>query len=264
MKFAVLASGSSGNCIYIEMAGRHILVDAGISNRAIGKQLGSLDIDKRQIDSVLLTHEHVDHIRGVDVFARYQPHVKVYANPLTWRAGNKFLHRVINHQRQHIRTQASFAIGRVQVTPFAVSHDAADPVGYKFEAEGQCMVVATDLGTISDDVYQHLLNADALVIESNHDRHMLQKGPYPYFLKQRIAGNKGHLPNDITADILTKVICRRTQAVVLAHLSDKNNTPEIAIRASEQTLCAAGLRPYKDFILKTANRSYATPLIELI
>ncbi|QOR33980.1 MBL fold metallo-hydrolase [Clostridium sp. 'deep sea'] len=181
MKFAVLASGSSGNSVYLELAGKHFLVDAGISNRAICKQLESIGVDNTQLDSVFITHEHIDHIRGIDVLARSHPKVKVFANKATWKSGNKFLHRVINDQRQFTQTQNQFSIDNINITPFAISHDAADPVGYKFEVDGKSIVVATDLGFVSEDVYNHLLGIDALVIESNHDPEMLQKGPYPYF-----------------------------------------------------------------------------------
>ena len=263
MKFAVLASGSSGNSVYLEIAGKHFLVDAGVSNRAICKQLESIGVDNKQLDSVFITHEHIDHIRGIDVLARSHPKVKVYANKATWRAGNKFLHRVINEQRQFTTTHSQFTLDDVTITPFAISHDAVDPVGYKFEAEGKSIVVATDLGIVSQGVHDHLLGTDAIVIESNHDPEMLQKGPYPYFLKQRIAGKRGHLANNITAELLKRVIARQTQAIVLAHLSDKNNTPEIALKVNERILCDAGLRPNKDFVLKVANRNVATPMITI-
>lgn len=258
MKFAMLGSGSSGNCAYLEMAGRHILVDAGISNRAIGRQLAALDVDIKQIDTILLTHEHIDHVRGINVFSDRQPGVKIYANERTWKAGRRHLHRVAPDQQQFFTTLQGFRVGDIDITPFAISHDAADPVGYRLSADGFTIVVATDLGFVSQGVYEHLLGADALIIESNHDLEMLRNGPYPYFLQNRIAGDFGHLSNDTTGKLLRNVIGSQTRAVLLAHLSDKNNTPERAFETNVSALRSAGLRPNVDFVLKVAERHEVT------
>lgn len=259
MKFAMLGSGSSGNCAYLEMGGHHILVDAGISNRAIGKQLASIDVDIKQIDTILLTHEHIDHIRGINVFSDRQPQVKIYANQATWRSGKNHLHRVDSTQQQLFNTLTPFKIDQILITPFAISHDAADPVGYRITADDFTIVVATDLGFVSQGVCEHLVEADALIIESNHDLEMLRNGPYPYFLQNRIAGDMGHLSNDVTGKLLRHVIGRQTQAVLLAHLSDKNNTPQRAFDTNVAALKDAGLRPNVDFVLRVADRHIVTP-----
>ena len=263
MKFAVLASGSSGNSIYIESKGQKFLVDAGITNKAIGQRLNELDIDKKEINSVFITHEHSDHIRGVDVLARQNPHINIFANNATWQAGYKYFYRVAEEQRRVFSNQQKFSLGDLSITPFAISHDAADPVGFEIDDGKHKLVIATDLGVVTQGVYEHLLNADAIILESNHDKEMLVKGPYPPFLKSRISSNRGHLSNDIAAKLLRKIVCRKTQVVVLAHLSEKNNTPSVAFDTCYSELWACGLKPQKDFSLSVAKQGEASNLIEL-
>lgn len=264
MKFAILASGSSGNSIYVESAGQKILIDAGISNRAIGKKLAEIEITKEQISSVLITHEHGDHVKGVDVLSRHNPHIDIYANEQTWCAGEKHFYRVSEMQKKCFENQRRFKIGKLEITPFSVSHDAADPVGYQIYDGVHKLVIATDLGVITQEVYEHLLDADAIVLESNHDKSMLTNGPYPHFLKTRIASSKGHLANDVAANILKKVVCRKTQAVVLAHLSEDNNTPDVAYETAYFALNGCGLKPTRDFDLEIASQNNVSRLISLI
>jgi phosphoribosyl 1,2-cyclic phosphodiesterase len=263
MKFAVLASGSSGNCIFVESGDQKILIDAGISNRAIGQKLAKIDITKEQINSLLITHEHSDHVKGVDVLARHNSHIRIYANEQTWSAGDKYFNRVPDDQKKFFINQKKFDIGDLCITPFSISHDAKDPVGYQIDDGKHKLVVATDLGTITKGVYEHLIDADAIILESNHDKNMLINGPYPYFLKTRISSSKGHLANDIAAKLLSKIICRKTQAVVLAHLSEKNNTPNIAYETSYLKLNGCGLRPTKDFELEVATQDEVSRIISL-
>ena len=263
MKFAILASGSSGNCIFVETDKQKILIDAGISNRAIGQKLAKIKIEKEQINSLLITHEHSDHVKGVDVLARHNPHIRVYANEQTWSAGDKYFYRVPEAQKKYFENQKKFNIGELSITPFSISHDAKDPVGYQIDDGKHKLVVATDLGVITKGVFDHLIDADAIILESNHDKEMLINGPYPYFLKTRISSSKGHLANDIAAKLLRRVICRKTQAVVLAHLSEKNNTPNIAYETTYIELNSCGLKPTKDFELEVATQSEVSRVISL-
>ncbi|MFP4457486.1 MAG: MBL fold metallo-hydrolase [Clostridia bacterium] len=263
MRFAVLASGSSGNCIYIESGNQRVLIDAGISNRAIGQKLAKIEIDKEQINSVLITHEHNDHVKGVDVLARHNPHIDIYANENTWKAGEKYFCRVPENQKKYFVNQNNFNIGDLVITPFSISHDAIDPVGYQVDDGKHKIIVATDLGVITKGVFEHLLDADAIILESNHDKNMLINGPYPYFLKTRISSSKGHLANDIAAKLLRKIISRKTQAIVLAHLSEKNNTPNIAYETTYLELNEFGLRPTKDFELEVAAQDDVSRVISL-
>lgn len=263
MRFAVLASGSSGNCIYIESGDQKVLIDAGISNRAIGKKLAKIEIEKEQISSVLITHEHSDHVKGIDVLARHNSHIDIYANIKTWDAGEKYFNRVPKGQRKCFINKRNFDIGNLAVTPFSISHDAADPVGYQIDDGKHKLVVATDLGVITKGVFEHLAKADAIVLESNHDKEMLINGPYPYFLKTRITSPKGHLANNVAAKLLKKIVCRKTQAVVLAHLSEKNNTPNIAYETTYLELRDYGLRPSDDFELEVATQNDVSRIISL-
>lgn len=263
MQIAVLASGSSGNCIYVQAGSKHLLIDVGISNRAVCRNLATIGVSDKQIDAVLVTHEHSDHLKGMDVFARRHMNAAFYANAGTWHAGKRYLCRIDPTRWQPFETHRPFQIGEVNITPFAISHDATDPVGYKIEAEGKKVIIATDLGMISQGVFQHLQSADALVIEANHDKQMLENGPYPVFLKRRIAGKYGHLSNDITGKLLQKIINRQTQLVILAHLSDKNNTPAKAYQTVFDALQSHQFQINKDYQLLVAPRYEVTPLTYL-
>jgi len=228
MKFCSIASGSSGNAYYVGVGEDHFLFDAGVSGKYIEHSL--YDINVRKISGIFITHEHRDHAKGAGIFAR-KFNTNVYATPLTWRyfLENNVLGKIPEEQQKIIEPEKPIKIGEATITAFDIPHDAAQPVGYIIESKCcKKIAFATDLGHVTDTVLKHIKGANLLLIESNHDIHMLQTGAYPIHLKERVFGNFGHLSNETTGNLLVKIAHPNLQYVILAHLSKDNNTPEIA------------------------------------
>jgi phosphoribosyl 1,2-cyclic phosphodiesterase len=235
----VLASGSSGNAALLATDTTRILVDAGLSAKELGRRLAALGEDIEKLDAVLVTHEHSDHIAGLPVLARKKNvRAVIYASRLTapaidWGENTPCL--------ETFQAGSEFAIGDIEVTSFSVPHDAADPVGFAFEAQGVRIGVATDLGYLPDSVKYHLRRSDILLLESNHDLDMLKVGPYPWSVKQRVMSRVGHLSNLVMSDYLAQDLNPRTAHLILGHLSEHNNHPEIVRLMAMQVLERRGL-----------------------
>jgi len=230
MRLCSIASGSSGNCIYVGHASTHLLIDAGISGKRIEQGLAEIGVEPGSISGLLVTHEHSDHIQGIGVLARkYQ--IPIYGTVETFCAmkkGKTSIGKVDDALFQQVFPEQEITIGEITVTPFSVSHDAANPVAYVFRAEGYKIGMATDLGVYTEQTMEHLKESQVLYLESNHDVNMLMVGGYPYYLKQRILGEHGHLSNDTAAELLCRLHHSGLQHVLLAHLSKENNYPELA------------------------------------
>jgi phosphoribosyl 1,2-cyclic phosphodiesterase len=237
---SVLASGSRGNSAVVETSKTKILVDAGISCRETFKRMRTLGEDPRSLTAILLTHEHTDHVYGLPALARRLriPVFMTGATHQTWaRALRDEEGQLPSLERLEIFSSGkSFQVGDIDVTPFTIPHDAADPVGFTFRAEGVKIGFATDLGYLPASVRDHLRCCEVLVIESNHDLEMLRVGPYPWSVKQRVMSRVGHLSNDALAEFLTNDYDGEAAYVVLAHLSEHNNHPEIARGAAVKAL----------------------------
>lgn len=229
MRFVPLASGSTGNATLIELGSLRLLVDAGLSARALGLRLESVGVDPASIDCILLSHEHVDHVRGAERFSMKHG-VPVASCLETLEA----MDRSPVHFAEWLPLPAggSLDLGDVEVDPFPVPHDAARPVGFVIRGEGLKLGVATDLGHATTLVRERLRGCAVVMIETNHDEELLLNGPYPWHLKQRVSGRTGHLSNTDAAAVLEEVLDDACQAVVLAHLSEKNNRPELARNAA--------------------------------
>jgi len=229
MKFCSLASGSSGNCIYVGTEHTHLLVDAGISVKRILCGLQTIDVSPEEIQAVLITHEHTDHISGLGALSR-KLHVPIYATAGTWDAIRKIhsLGQIDPDLEMPVVADAPFEIGDIEVNPFSTDHDAANPVCYSLFCDGHKVSIATDLGCVSDYLVSELQNSEVLMLEANHDRNMLEVGPYPYSLKRRILSDHGHLSNDTTGQLLVRLFNDKLRYVILAHLSKENNYPELA------------------------------------
>jgi len=227
MEFCTIASGSSGNSSYVGFGQTRFLVDAGISGKRIENALFTANV--RGIDGIFITHEHRDHITGAGIIAR-RLKTKIYATPLTWRffAANRCLGPLDAWQINIIEPSKPVEICGVKVTAFDISHDAAQPVGFTFEAGGKKIACATDLGVATDSVKAHLKNAQIVLIESNHDPQMLKNGPYHYALKERVASDRGHLSNAQAGMLLAEITHDKLEYVFLAHASAENNTPFLA------------------------------------
>lgn len=238
----VLGSGSKGNCTLVSSSTTRLLIDAGLSCREVLRRLQMCGEDPCSIDAVLVTHEHSDHVGGIRVLAR-RLKVPVFITAPTYheyqrcaRDGNG--HKVNLERREHFCSGLGFQIGNIAVTPFTIPHDAVDPVGFTFRSEGVKVGLCTDLGYMPASVRDHLRGCDVLMIESNHDLEQLRNGPYPWSVKQRVMSRVGHLSNDALADFLTSDYDGRAEFLILAHLSEQNNHPELARMAAERALGA--------------------------
>lgn len=230
----VLASGSRGNAIYVSDGTTNLLLDAGMSGAEIQRRMASRGLVPEHLDGILVSHEHRDHVSGVGVLAR-RFKLPVYVSRATLRAAPQ-LGRL--HKAVHFRCGTPFRINTLDIHPFSISHDAADPAGFSIENNGCKVAVATDLGFATSMVKEHLKKATLLILEANHDPHMLINGPYPWPLKQRIQGRTGHLSNPDSKALLAAVLHADLQHVLLAHLSETNNSPQKAFDAVVRVLAA--------------------------
>ncbi|MCC8045705.1 MAG: MBL fold metallo-hydrolase [Clostridiales bacterium] len=263
MDFCSIASGSSGNCIFVGTDHTSVLIDAGITGKKVVEGLKELDRKPEELDAILITHEHSDHIKGLGVLAR-KYEVPVYCSAGTREAmlSGHMLGEVDETLFHDITPDEHLFIHDLDVLPFNVSHDAAQPVAYRLSHEEKSVAVATDLGYYDDYIIDHLRNLDAVLIESNHDIHMLQVGKYPYFLKQRILGLKGHLSNDNAGRLLGEILHDNMKSVLLGHLSKENNLEELALMTVSEEI-TAGENPFKgsDFPIQIAKRDHPSPMI---
>lgn len=241
---SVLASGSRGNAALVESSSARILVDAGISCRETFKRLKSIGRDPREISAILITHEHSDHMYGLATLAK-RLNVPVFMAGATHQAWARTLRDASGQPPQIAKLEVfsagrSFQIADITVMPFTIPHDAADPVGFTFRVEGTKIALVTDLGYMPASVRDHLRKCDVLIVESNHDLEMLRGGSYPWSVKQRVMSRVGHLSNGALADFFTNDYDNSATFVVLAHLSEQNNHPEIARREAEKALATRG------------------------
>jgi phosphoribosyl 1,2-cyclic phosphodiesterase len=239
LAICTLASGSKGNATYISDGETSILVDAGLSGIEIQRRLASRDLPPEDLDAIIVTHEHSDHIRGVGILSRRYK-LPVYINPKTHKACPR-LGRL--HETRAFECGTTFHINRMAVHPFAIAHDAEDPAGFTIGQNGTTVGIATDLGIATSMVRQHLKRCALLIIEANHDPTMLETGPYPWPLKQRIRGRTGHLSNPDSKKLLNELQHDDLQHIILGHLSEINNTPQKAFDEVVQALtrCEARL-----------------------
>lgn len=248
----LLASGSSGNATIIQHQGTVLLLDAGISLKRLKKGLQELGLGVGDVDGVLLTHEHSDHIKGVEMLVKYFPDVALYASAGT---------------RQKLPARANFnllsrgdavSIGSLTCHAYATQHDANEPLGFRFEgSDGLSVGWATDLGEWDEETVEHLMGCQVMMIEANHDREMLRHGPYPGFLKRRVGGARGHLSNLQAMRLLERVAGPQLERVLLGHLSEKNNKPGLALAHVGTVLEGS------DVALSVAERKSASPLVEV-
>ena len=229
MRFCNIASGSSGNCTYIGDEETHLIVDAGISGKRIEAGLNDLELTTNDVTGVLITHEHTDHIGGLPILAK-KFGIPIYATEGTIDAISMMpkYAGIPDSLFNVVKADQEFSIGGFEILPVAISHDAAEPVADRFENNGRRASIATDLGVYDEHIVECMKDSDILMLEANHDVHMLEVGPYPYPLKRRILGEKGHLSNDLCGRLLTELISDRLQQVILGHLSKDNNMEELA------------------------------------
>ena len=235
MEFYTLASSSAGNAALVCHENTHILIDAGISCRRITQSLAALSLTLDDLDGILITHEHIDHVRALGTLQ------KKHAVPLYASFGTA---AALDYPAPYLHAFAAdetFTIKDLQIRSFRTSHDAKESVGYRIESSDGSLAVLTDTGFITDDAHDAALGADMLLLESNHDVIMLKNGDYPYYLKQRILGECGHLSNEAAAEFAVECVRAGTSDILLAHLSDENNSPQLAEYTVGRALQASGL-----------------------
>lgn len=235
IKFCILASGSTGNMTYVETEKSKLLIDCGFSGKTAERLLSQINRSPAELDGILVTHEHNDHIKGVGVLSR-RYNLDVYANEGTWQAMSKKIGKIDQEHQHHFFNNRTKIFNDLDVSSFGVSHDAADPQFYTFQKGGKRFVMLTDTGYVSDRMRGYLKNADAYLFESNHDLAMLRMGSYPWHLKQRIISDKGHLSNEDGARALAEIVGDKTKHVFLGHLSKENNMKSIAYNTAEDIL----------------------------
>ena len=238
MRLCSIASGSSGNCIYVGSDRTHLLVDTGISKKRIEEGLKELEIKGKELDGILITHEHADHIQGLGVFSR-KYEIPIYGTPGTIRGirDYKNLGKMPEGLYHEIQVDKEFKLGDIDVHPFAISHDANEPSGYRFEQDGKKIAV---------------------------DIHMLEVGPYPYYLKQRVLGDRGHLSNELSGRLLCDILHNNLRSVLLGHLSKENNYEELAYETVKLEV-TLGQNPYKgdEIPIAVAKRDQVSAVIEV-
>lgn len=263
MRLCSIASGSSGNCIYVGSDTTHLLVDDGISFKKTEEGLRNLGLKVADLDGILITHEHSDHIKGLEILCKKYD-IPIYATEGTIMClrKNPVLSQKDMDLFREVKADERFTIKDCVINPIRISHDAAEPVAYRIGHGKKKVAVCTDIGYYNDYIVENLKGLNAIVLEANHDVRMLQVGPYPYYLKQRILGNRGHLSNENAGKLLCHVLHDELQQVVLGHLSKENNLPELAYEAVRLEIELSECK-YKanDFQIAVAKRDIPSEII---
>lgn len=260
MQFCSILSGSSGNCLFVRDRNTSILIDCGLSGKATESGLAVHGISIDTIDGVLVTHEHIDHTKGIGVLARKYKK-KIYITKKTFSALPASVGNIPENMLCFISNQA-FQIGNLNITPFETSHDACDPHGFSISAGKKKICIATDTGMITNEMTENFVGCDFAFIESNHDLAMLKNGSYPPELKRRILSEFGHLPNTDAAHLSVWLASKGTKQIMLGHLSGENNTEEIALSTTGNALCRAGYPEIASKLL-VASRYFPSELLEI-
>lgn len=264
MRISSIASGSSGNCIYVGSSDTHMIIDAGISKKRIEEGLNHIGISLQDINAILITHEHIDHISGIGVVARKYD-IPMYATKETIDAvlSTKSIGSVSSELFHSINTDETFNINQMSIRPFRISHDAANPVAYRIEDNDKSLAVLTDLGFYNDYIIDNISDIDTILLEANHDKNMLQVGKYPYYVKQRILSEKGHLSNETSGKLLSNILHDKLKHIILGHLSRENNYDKLAFETVKNEI-NIGDNHYNanDFPIHIAKYNQVLDLIE--
>lgn len=260
-EFISLISGSSGNATFISDGKTNILTDCGMSGKKLTEALSAIDKTPDMIDALLITHEHIDHVRGAGIIAR-RHNIPIYTTDGTHSAMD--IGAVDDNLRHSVKPLEGLEIGTIGIMPFSIPHDAASPVGYCFFCNGKKYALATDIGRMNDKILNTIKGSESVILESNHDVEMLRYGTYPFPLKQRILSDFGHLSNEHAALAALELVKSGTKHLMLGHLSIENNRPEIAMLETYNTLTNAGVNVGSDVTLKVADRYSITKFGELI
>ncbi|MCI7327372.1 MBL fold metallo-hydrolase [Hornefia butyriciproducens] len=264
LSFCSFASGSSGNCYLVESENTVILIDVGITGKRILAGLEENGLKAEDVDAILLTHEHIDHVRSIRMIGRKAGHAEVYASGGTFAGIEE---KLLPRGRWSPVPDEEFAIGDIAVRAFSLSHDAIEPTGYTLRSGGRQVTVVTDTGVITEEIFEQMKTADLLVLEANHEVNILRMGSYPYPLQQRILGDEGHLSNETAGRILCSLLDQmhgeKVPRVLLAHLSHENNTPQQAYLTVKNILFERDYFVDRDVKLAVIRRDETSPLLEV-
>ena len=263
MKFCSLYSGSSGNSIFIASDNTRVLIDAGLAGKKIDEALKHIGEEASSIDGIFITHEHIDHIKGVGVLSRKYD-IPIYANDNTWAVMEKNIGKIKEHNIRIMDRRSSITINDLEIRSFNIPHDAIAPVGYTVSSAGKNASVVTDFGVFTEEIRDNIIDSDIILLESNHDVNMLRMGPYPYKLKLRVLGENGHLSNEDCGSAIVSLLKNdKKKQIVLGHLSGTNNHPDLAYQTVVDVLSENGIRPGDDVILQLASRHNPSEIILL-
>ena len=262
--FRCFASGSSGNCYYLGTLERGILIDAGISARLIQKHLRSMGLDFENIMGVLVTHDHADHIRAVGTLGE-RVHLPIYATPLIHEGidRNYGVREKLKTSRRYFEKEQEWTLFDLKINTFGINHDSTECVGYVIDYNDQRFMIATDCGEPNEQMEAYIRTANHLVIEANHDEHMLLNGPYPTYLKERILSPRGHQSNVTCGELIARNYHEGLRNIWLCHLSLENNDPEVAYNTVADRLREAGIVPGEDVYLKALERTTPSRIYRL-
>ncbi|WEV39730.1 MBL fold metallo-hydrolase [Lactobacillus sp. ESL0684] len=265
MQVSILASGSTGNTSLIETRQHKILMDAGLSGKKTQQLLAQVGVDIADIDLVFLSHDHSDHSKGLGVLMRRYPQIAAYTNEATWNylSQTNKIGKLPMPQINVIEPGQTLTLGDLDVTAFATSHDAAAPQYYVFASQGKRMAFLTDTGYVSQKVEEVITDADAYLMEFNYDDMMLRNGPYSWELKQRILSDVGHLSNEEAGEALRDVVSNKTKQIFLAHLSQHNNTAQLAKDSAEKILLSGDTNLPSDVKINLTDPQQPTNLVEI-
>lgn len=261
LKFCSLYSGSSGNSLFVETPTTKLLIDAGESSKKIETALTNLNIDANNIDGILVTHEHIDHIKGLGTFAK-KFNIPVYANKETWDAMPEVAQKIEPSCQNNFIPYEKFDIGDFKVLPFQIPHDAANPCGFNLFYGEQKISIATDLGHMDTKLIKYLEESEFVLLEANYDPNILKCSKYPYTLKQRIAGPNGHLSNEMAGKTISYLLKSGLSKVMLGHLSKENNFPELAYQTVVDELCNNNFDENK-ISISVANRHMPSNIVNI-
>ena len=265
MQFISFSSGSSGNCYLLRSDGGMILIDAGLSPRKVKQYFSNYGLSVSDVDAILITHDHTDHIKGAGLLAE-ECRCPVYTTQAVHEGMGRnycMTHKVPASQRYFVEKEVPFRLGDFTVTPFDVPHDSSDCVGYEIQCGDAVFTLITDVGHVTDRISKAVSRANYLVLEANHDLAMLKMGPYPAYLKGRISGERGHLSNEVGARLVAESATPALHHLWLCHLSEENNHPELARKTYEQVLSEYGIKGGVDFSLTVLKRLVPSEMYDL-
>lgn len=261
LNFTSLYSGSSGNCLFVETQNTKILIDAGVSLKKIEKGLESINVEPSDLNAVIVTHEHTDHIQSLGNLSK-KFDLPVFATSGTFDAMPKQTEKISETNKKNININEKFSVGDIEILPFQIPHDAADPCGFTLFSDNKKISIATDVGHMTNDILKHIDGSEFILLESNYDTNVLKYTKYPFKLKERIAGPTGHLSNKIAGQTINYLINSGLKNAMLGHLSKESNFPELAYQTVMDEIISNGTN-IDEFHLSVAKRDYPGELIKL-